>query len=101
MTPDEWLSAALRGEPVEWGALSLSSCALLAKCEALEVSELLHHQLARNPQFRCWPADGATAPAPRAPQYAARQLVRSAEIAQVLQLLASNGIRAVVFKGAA
>jgi Uncharacterised nucleotidyltransferase len=101
MTPDEWLSAALRGEPVEWGALSLSSCALLAKCEALEVSELLHHQLARNPQFRGWPADVRTELARRAHESAARQLVRSAEIAQVLQLLASNGIRAVVFKGAA
>ena len=100
MISDAWLSAALRGEPVEW-ASSFSREALLAKFEALEVSELLHHQVTRNPQFRGWPTDVRTALARRAHESAARQLVRSTEIAEALRALASNGVRALVFKGAA
>ncbi len=101
MMLEERLSVALRGEPVEWGELNLSREALLARCDALEVSELLHHQLARNPYVRGWPMDVRADLAGRARESAARQLVRSAEIAQLLQALASNGICPIVFKGAA
>lgn len=101
MMLEERLSPALRGEPVEWAALNVSGAALLARCDALEVSELLHHQLTRNPQFCGWPADVRAELARRAHASTARQLVRSAEIAEVLQALASNGVHPIVFKGAA
>ena len=101
MIVDEWLNAALRGEPLEWSSLGVSSAALLATCDALEVSELLHHQLTRNPHVRAWPADVRTELARRAHQSTARQLVRSAEIAEVLDALASHDVRPMLFKGAA
>jgi len=101
MMLEEWLSAALRGEPVEWDGFSLSSAAVLARCDALEISELLHHELARDPHFRGWPTDLRTELARRARESTARHLVRSAEIAEVLEALASNSVRPVVFKGTA
>src|SRR5262245_54153171 len=101
MMLEPWLNAALRGDPVEWDGLSLSAAALLARCDALEVSGPLHHQLARNPQFCGCPTDVQTELARRARESTARQLVRSAEIAEVLEALASHGVRPIIFKGAA
>jgi hypothetical protein len=101
MIIDEWLSAALRGQPVEWSSPDVSSATLLATCDTLEVSELLHHQLSRNPRLPGWPADVRTELARRARNSSARQLVRSAEIAETLDALASCGVRPILFKGAA
>ena len=101
MIPDEWLSATLRGEPVEWSSLGISSATVLERCRAFEVSELVHRQLARDPQSDGWPADVRSGLAQRARESAARQLVRSAETTQILESLASHGVRPIVFKGAA
>src|SRR5262245_64961301 len=96
---NEWLSAALRGDPVDWSSLGASSATLLATCDTLEVSELLHHQLTRNPQSPAWPVDVRAELARRARESTAWQLVRSAEIAAVLDVLGSFGVRPILFKG--
>ena len=101
MSTTDWLSAALRGEAAQWNSLGASSGTLLEACDTLEVSELLHHQLIRTPQYGGWPAQVRTELARRTRESTARQLVRSAEIAEVLNALASYGVRPILFKGAA
>jgi len=98
---EDWLGAALRGEPVPWTRVGGSSTTLLAAADAFEVSELLHHHLSRGVRSHGWPTDVRRELAQRAHASAARQLVRAAEIADVLQALARSRVRPVLFKGAA
>ena len=100
MIVDRWLSAALAGKPVPWTSIHAERAGVLQACSALEVSELLHYHLTRH-ESPGWPADVAEELARRARASAARQLVRAREIADVLQALGSDGIRPVLFKGAA
>ncbi len=101
MIVDAWLATALRGQPVEWDALGVTAARVLATCDALEISELLHHQLTRHPTAASWPIDVRAELGRRARASTARQLVRSAEVTEVLGALDAHGVRPIVFKGAA
>jgi hypothetical protein len=101
MIAADWLETALRGTPASWSALDESNGTLLAACETLEVSELLHHLSARHRAQHDWPAGVRLELARRAQASAARQLTRTREISDVLQALAARGIHPIVFKGAA
>ncbi len=101
MIVEDWLYAVLRGQPAPWKALAEPGTALLATCDALEASELLHYHVKRNPATCDWPDDVRRELARRTHASTARQLVRTAEIAGVLHALASHGIHPIVFKGAA
>lgn len=101
MIAADWLETALRGEPAAWSALDESNATLLAACETLEVSGLLHHLSARHPVPHDWPAEVQLELKRRAQASAARQLTRTREISDVLEALAAQGIHPIVFKGAA
>jgi putative nucleotidyltransferase-like protein len=98
---EDCLCTVLGGQAVPWSEVGVSTASLLATSDALEVSELLHYRLAEYSRSHGWPANVRFQLAQRAHTSAARQLVRAAETADVLQALARRGLRPIVFKGAA
>lgn len=101
MSVVECLDAALRGETVPWARLGATNDELLSTCESLEISALLHQQLSRGEMSADWPGAVRRELARRARATAARDLVRTREIADVLEALSSRQIQPILFKGAA
>ncbi len=92
------LDAVLRGEELTWPSLETTSTALLDACATLQISTLLHHRLAGT-QAGGWPADVRRELARTAHAAAAVEMIRSREIASVLDTLAGCGIHPILLKG--
>jgi hypothetical protein len=95
------LDAVLCGHELPWVALGSSPDGLLDTCAAREVSALLYHRLAGFTHVHDWPEAVRRALARTAHLAAAIEIVRSHEIAAVLEALASCGIHPILLKGAA
>ena len=97
---EPWLDTVLRGEAPPWSEVRAPAAGVLALCDALEISELVHHRLAQNAKHD-WPDDVCQELARRAQRATAHELVRAHEIEAVLAALAARGVYPILFKGAA
>ena len=91
------VAAIIAGVPVRWQDLRTSVDAVLAMCDAEDLSPLMHQRLST--LALDWPEDVGTALAAKARTAAGEELLRGVEIRAVVEALAAAGIRALLIKG--
>ena len=94
-----WLAAVVRG--VEPGAMPPDEARLLDTARAEGVLALCHHQLRRSPAWTQYPETLREALTRHARQAVAVDLMRAAELRDVLAALAQAGLPVLLLKGAA
>ena len=99
-TPTDPLDAILRDEQPAWPALGTTATAVLAACEAGEISALVHDKLTAFKNVDDWPEELRHDLARIAHASAAAELVRTREITAAVDALAQHDIRPILLKGA-
>ena len=94
-----WLAAVMRGD--EPGAMPPDEAGLLDTARAEGVLTLCHHQLRRAPAWTRYPETLREAMTRHAYQAVAVELMRAAELRDVLAALAQAGLPVLLLKGAA
>jgi putative nucleotidyltransferase-like protein/transglutaminase superfamily protein len=97
---EEALAAIVRGEPVSWQALGLTAARVTQSCARHDLAGVILDTL-RGPAGADWPADIVDALERDCRGAAAIEAVRRRELMTVLEALAAEGVRPVLFKGAA
>jgi hypothetical protein len=100
-TATDPLDAVLCGQELPWVALGSSPAGFIDTCAAREVSALLYQRVSGFTHVDDWPDEVRRVLARTAHAAAAIEIVRSHEIAAVLDALASRNIHPILLKGAA
>ena len=95
------LATILRGEPVRWRDLNVTRDEFFALCDPEDLRGLVFSRLTATGFAEDWPAEIREELAMSAREDTAREMLRSEEIAAVLDALNGGGVRPIVFKGTA